>query len=361
MNDQEREKYADQIIRLTRLVIFLLLVLIAAGIGLISTDKNGSTSLSPQATGLEPDSNGLFTEAAREAYRLKLADSISYWQPPIVVPDTISDKISYGKDLIAHTSHYFGPRGSIKPNATNGMDCQNCHLDAGTKTFGNNYGSVFATYPKYRARSGSIENIYKRVNDCFERSLNGLALDTTSQEMQAIKAYINWLGSNVKKGEKAKGAGLRIPKFLDRPADTAKGRIVYSAKCQSCHQVDGQGKMNTEGISFIYPPLWGPKSFNSGAGLYRLSNLAAFAHDNMPQGVSFKLTQLSNEEAWDVAAYINSKPRPTKDISKDWPKLHEKPFDHPFGPYLDGFTELQHKYGPFQPIKDKLKELKKNT
>jgi thiosulfate dehydrogenase len=361
MDKREQEKYAEQILRLMQLIVFLVFVIIGVGIWLVGSYQHQNDPATLLQSTIEPDSNGLFTEAAREAYRLKLADSVKYWQAPEQVPDNLKSQINYGKELIIHTSHYFGPRGRIKPNATNGMDCQNCHLEAGTKTFGNNYASVYATYPKYRARSGSIENIYKRVNDCFERSLNGATLDTTSREMQAIKAYINWLGSNVKKGQKAKGAGLRVPKFLNRAADTLLGRKVYVAKCQSCHQADGQGKMDTEDVSFIYPPLWGSRSFNSGAGLYRLSNLAAFAHDNMPQGVSFKQTQLSDEDAWDVAAFINSKPRPTKDISKDWPKLHEKPFDHPFGPYKDGFSELQHKYGPFQPIKEKWMELKKTS
>lgn len=74
----------------------------------------------------------------------------------------------------------------------------------------------------------------------------------------------------------------------------------------------------------------------------------------MPQGSSHNNTQLTDEEAWDVAAFVNSQPRPKKNISKDWPKINEKPFDHPFGPYLDGFDEKQHKYGPYKAIKDKL-------
>ncbi len=361
MNEKESNNYVEQILRLTRLIIFLVIVLLGIGIWLLFFSKPTSLQVVSEKSNIEADSNGLFTEAAREAYRLKLADSVEYWQMPKDMPADLKSEILYGKELIIHTSQYFGIKGKLNAFATNGMDCQNCHLEAGTKVFGNNYGSVYATYPKYRARSGQIENIYKRVNDCFERSLNGQPLDTASHEMQAIKAYIHWLGSNVKKGEKAIGAGLRIPPFLNRAADTAIGRMVYVAKCQSCHQPNGEGKFNSEGISYIYPPLWGPGSFNTGAGLYRISNLAAFAHDNMPQGASFKQTQLSNAEAWDVAAFINSQPRPVKDISNDWPKMDEKPFDHPFGPYSDGFSEFQHKYGPFQPIKNKLAELKRKS
>jgi len=106
------------------------------------------------------------------------------------------------------------------------------------------------------------------------------------------------------------------------------------------------------GKKFTYPPLWGKNSYNDGAGLYRLSNLAGYIKYNMPLGVTFQNTQLSDEEAWDVAAYINSQIRPHKDLSQDWPKIGDKPFDHPFGPYSDPFSELQHKYGPFKAIKD---------
>ncbi|KXK29115.1 MAG: cytochrome c class I, partial [Bacteroidetes bacterium OLB12] len=117
-----------------------------------------------------------------------------------------------------HTAAYLGPKGSVKA-ISNGLNCQNCHLDAGTKVFGNNYGSVAATYPKFRARSGQEEDIYKRVNDCFERSLNGKPLAVDSKEMQAIKAYIEFLGKDVPKGEKAKGSGFKDLAYLDRAAD----------------------------------------------------------------------------------------------------------------------------------------------
>jgi thiosulfate dehydrogenase len=280
-----------------------------------------------------------------------------------IAPDTSSishdkngDKIRYGRMLIANTAYYLGPEGIIQHNS-NGMNCQNCHLNAGTKLFGNNYSAVASTYPKFRERSGMIENIYKRVNDCFERSLNGFGLDTLSNEMQAIKEYILWLGSDVKRGEKTKGSGLTELAFLDRPADPEKGRIIYIEKCKSCHLENGEGKMNADNISYQYPPLWGNHSYNIGAGLYRLSRFAGYVKSNMPLGASYDNPQLTDEQAWDVAAYVNLQSRPSKDLSKDWPKISGKPVDHPFGPYADSFSEQQHKFGPFGPIA----ELKKKN
>lgn len=260
------------------------------------------------------------------------------------------DRIVYGRDLIAHTAKYFGPKGSVKADATNGMNCQNCHLKAGTQPFGNNYSAVASTYPRYRARSGAEENIYKRVNDCFERSLNGQALDTNGTEMAALVAYIQFLGKDVPKGEKPEGSGLKKLAFLNRPADPVRGKEVYAAQCASCHQTNGQGVLAPDGMEYTYPPMWGAKSYNSGAGLYRLSNFAKYVKYNMPQGVEHAEPVLTNEEAWDLAAFVNSQPRPGKDISQDWPRIAEKPFDHPFGPFADAFTEKEHKYGPFGPI-----------
>ncbi len=279
----------------------------------------------------------------------------SLWQSPDIkhINQGRRTLVEYGKELIVHTAKYFGVKGIIG-TSTNGMNCQNCHLEAGTKAFGNNYGLVASTYPKYRARSGTIENIEKRINDCFERSLNGKPLNSNSREMQAIKAYILFIGSNVSKDNEKNYKGLSMKdnqiKFLDRLASPKKGKLVYEQKCQSCHQPNGEGVWNADKTEFIYPPLWGKNSYNDAAGLYRISNFAKFVKYNMPLGANHENILLSDEEAWDVAAFVNSNPRPHKDNSKDWPKIHEKPFDHPFGPFADPFPENQHKYGPFPPI-----------
>jgi thiosulfate dehydrogenase len=280
-----------------------------------------------------------------------------------IAPDSLDipgtpegDMIRYGRDLIAHTAVYLGPKGKVKA-ITNGMNCQNCHLKAGTKPFGNNYAAVKATYPKFRARSGSVESVEKRVNDCIERSLNGQKLHESSREMKSIVAYILWVGKNVPKDVVPKGTGLWDVKPITRPADPVRGSEVYKTHCERCHGIQGKGVMAETGLEWKYPPLQGDSSYNIGAGLFRLSRFAGYVKANMPFGISYENPVLTDEESWDVAAYINSLPRPTKDISRDWPDISKKPFDHPFGPYADNFTEQQHKYGPFEPIREKLKEI----
>ena len=300
----------------------------------------------------------LFLHYPQEGMPLKsVAASDSIWTAPSLYTDNITAGeeralIIYGEDLIVNTSKYFGPLGTVS-RVSNGMNCQNCHLDAGTRQWGNNYAAVFSTYPKFRQRSGAIENIYKRVNDCFERSLNGKPLDTGSYEMKSIFAYLKWLGKDVPKNHIPTGTGLQPLPYLDRAADPQKGNIVYIKHCQSCHGLNGEGVFNPDGATYLYPPVWGENSYNDGAGLFRVTKFAAFVKNNMPFNLAtHDQPTLTDEEAWDVAAFINTQPRPHFNQSGDWRNLSGKSVDEPFGPYTDSFTPLQHKYGPYQPILD---------
>lgn len=347
-HNPEEDKIRQGLVSVISKLLLIILVLIAGLIAMVvvlfqnnkpqsgNESKTGATSPGPDAK----------------------KDTTVYWTANDL--NTVTDagqkaQLEYGKALIAHTAKYLGPLGSVK-HISNGMNCQNCHLDAGTKIWGNNYGSVASLYPKLRARSGKVENIYKRVNDCFERSLNGKALDSNSKEMQAIATYINFIGSNVEKGKKAAGSGFKDLPFLDRAADPEKGRSLYSTKCQSCHQANGEGVFNADKTEYTYPALLGKNSFNDGAGLFRISNFAKYIKNNMPLGVTYATTQLSDEEAWDLAAFVVSQNRPHLDVPQDWPDITKKPVDHPFGPYADQFSEKQHKYGPFKPIVEEQKK-----
>jgi thiosulfate dehydrogenase len=78
----------------------------------------------------------------------------------------------------------------------------------------------------------------------------------------------------------------------------------------------------------------------------------------MPLGTTFDQPVLSDDEAYDVAGYINSQSRPQKaNLAKDFPNRLQKPVNAPYGPYADCFSEQQHRLGPFAPIRAKLKEL----
>ncbi|RYU91983.1 c-type cytochrome [Mucilaginibacter terrigena] len=267
------------------------------------------------------------------------------------------DAIRYGRELLAHTAKYFGPKGTIAV-ISNGMNCQNCHLDAGKKIFGNNYASFISSYPKRSNRSGRITLPAERITECFERSLAAIKTpDTSGKEIKAMLAYMSWLGQNVKKGQNLFGNATEKLAFMNHAADPVKGKSVFLAKCQKCHGVSGEGLLAADKVTYIYPPLWGKHSYNDGAGMYRLINFAGFVKNNMPYGSTYQNPQLTDEEAWNVSAFVNSQPRPHKDQRMDWNDLKKKPIDFPFGPYLDTFSEKQHKYGPYKPIKEAQKAL----
>jgi thiosulfate dehydrogenase len=149
---------------------------------------------------------------------------------------------------------------------------------------------------------------------------------------------------------------------LDRAADPVHGQALYVSNCATCHAPNGRGirrSLASTDLGYMVPPLWGSDSFNDGAGMARLITAANFLHFNMPHGADYLDPQLTPEQAWDIAAYMVSQPRPHKaDLAKDFPDLLQKPVDAPYGPYADGFSARQHKYGPFAPIRAEIARLR---
>lgn len=326
-------------------VIFVVLVLVLIILYFIITYLNKKPENTPK-----PQANR--HQMLQPVSVLPPIDSGVMWKAPdisVLPPGEKKDLILYGRELVVHTSKYLGPKGSVA-HLSNGMNCQNCHVDAGTVAWGNNFSATASTYPKYRGRSGTVEDLVKRVNDCMERSLNGQVLAKNSKEMRAMLAYMLWVGQDIPKGIKPKGWGIYKLAYLDRAANPETGKILYLQKCSNCHGKNGEGLPNAEGNGYTYPPLWGENSYNIGAGMYRIILLAGYIKANMPFGANYRQPQLSDEEAWDIAAYVNTMDRPYKNLEKDWPKITEKPIDYPFGPYADQFSEKQHKYGPYKPI-----------
>jgi len=269
-----------------------------------------------------------------------------------------------GRDLITATYAYIGPEVAdrAKRFAGNNLACGNCHLQAGTKKFGIPLFGLFGEFPRYSARSGVPMTIEDRLNSCMTRSMNGRALPVGAPEMQAMVAYIKFLSTGVAPGQLLPGMGTGKMPELDRPADPVRGERGYANACLTCHGPNGAGirrSLPTTDLGYMVPPLWGSDSFNDGAGMARLITAANFLHFNMPHGVDYLNPQLSPEHAWDIAAYVISQPRPHKaGLDKDFPDPLEKPVDTPYGPYADGFSEQQHKYGPFAPIRAAIAKLK---
>lgn len=271
--------------------------------------------------------------------------------------DKDAEMIRYGRALVMNTAYYLGPDGIVSKNLGNKMNCTNCHQDGGTKPFALNYFSSHANYPQYRARENKILTLASRVNNCIERPHNGKPLPLDSKEMVAILCYMKWLGKGVPVGEHVNGdaPGLEC-KILDRKADIVKGEAIYKKECQTCHGVNGEGKMRFDNVCYEYPPLWGPKSYQKGSSMHRVMKMAKFVKANMPHlKATWEKPYLTDEEAIDVAAFVNADAihgRPESITKINYEDYYYKALDYDKGPYNDTFSEDQHKFGPYQPIID---------
>jgi thiosulfate dehydrogenase len=308
------------------------------------------------SVGLEVNSGGAEPAAATDE-----------WTVPDIakLPDNAWGRlVREGRELTIATYAHLGPDIADADHrfSGNNMSCQNCHLEAGTKKFGLPFVGVFADFPQYRAREGEVGTLEDRINGCLTRSMNGRALPFDSHEMKAFVAYIKFLSDGRPIGGRTIGRGAGKLAEPDRAANPVAGAKVFTQMCASCHGDTGLGKKAGDNAGYAFPPLAGPDSFNDGAGMARLIIAAEFIHNNMPNGTSFDQPVLSDSDAWDVAAYVESLQRPHKaDLEKDYPVRTEKPVDTDYGPYADGFDPSAHKYGPFGPIRDKLKMLKSAT
>jgi thiosulfate dehydrogenase len=268
---------------------------------------------------------------------------------PATLPDgPRKQEVLYGEALIRRTYALVGPRvaDAAMRFSGNNLACGACHLDSGRQRYALSLIGVADAYPRNMARENAVQTLEQRINGCFERSMNGRALPAGSREMTAMVAYIRFLSDAAP--AHMEGRGAPAVHLLERPADPVRGASVYAARCAVCHGANGAGVRNAENGGYTYPPLWGPDSFNDGAGMHRIITAANFIRANMPFGTTYENPALTEEEAFDVAAYINTQPRPRRaGLERDYPDRSRKPVDAPFPPYADHFSRRQHTFGPW--------------
>ncbi|WP_295749272.1 c-type cytochrome [Undibacterium sp.] len=236
---------------------------------------------------------------------------------PIQMPDDSSlpkaemgEAVQLGRNLVLNTQKF------AKAYVGNGLNCSSCHLNGGTVAGAAPFVGLWGVFPEYRSRTAAMGSLQARINDCFQRSMNGKALPHDSVEMNAMLSYIWWLSKGVPTGMSVNGRGFK-PVKSDQAPDLAHGLKVYAEKCASCHGDKGEGQQLPDG-GYLFPALWGDRSFNIGAGMARLNNAAAFVKANMPLGQG---GTLSDQEAIDVAAFFTTQKRPDyAEKSKDWSK-----------------------------------------
>lgn len=189
-----------------------------------------------------------------------------------------------------YASHYVG----------NKLACGDCHGDSGKAAYAAPMIDMAGLFPMFNKRAGHVITLKDRIDECFVRSENGQPLPPDSPEMLALVAYIDSLSAGQKHGKAFAGRGL--VKLPELKGDPARGKLVYvQAGCATCHGSDGAG------VPPFLPPLWGPGSFNDGAGMDKPGKMAAWVYHNMPQNNPGSLTA---QEAYDVAAYVQKQPRP---------------------------------------------------
>ena len=239
-------------------------------------------------------------------------------EPDFEIPEgPVGAAVELGEHLVKDTQLY------AKGYVGNGLNCSNCHLGGGITPNAMPYVGLPGMFPIYRPRSGRVISLQERINGCFRRSLNGRPLPLDSPEMNAILAYMAWLSQGVPAGVEVEGRGTRKMPPPRHAPDPVRGRALFLDRCSHCHGEDGQGARNADG-SYVFPPLWGDHSFNIGAGMARLNTAAAFVKHNMPFGQG---ESLPDQDAYDIASFFTTQPRPDlPEKEKDWP-LGGKPMD----------------------------------
>ncbi len=220
--------------------------------------------------------------------------------PSTIPNDEFGKMVQLGRNIMFETKKY------APQYVGNALNCVNCHTDGGAMAGSAPLWGAWVSYPAYRSKNKKVNTYEDRLQGCFRFSMNGKMPPLGSDVLVALSAYSYWLAKGLPTGDsKIAGRGYPdIPEPKEAP-DFARGKTVYEASCAICHAADGQGRVVNGSV--VFPPLWGPQSFNWGAGMGSISNAAKFIYANMPYGQSYSLTP---QQAWDVAYFMDGHERP---------------------------------------------------
>jgi thiosulfate dehydrogenase len=207
----------------------------------------------------------------------------------------VGDSIAYGYAIIVQTHRL------MKKYVRADLECADCHIAAGTQPRGGSFVGAYARFPQWNKRAHRVITLQDRVAECFLYSMNGRAPSYSSKAMVAIVSYIAWLSRGTRIGAPQPASDRYVQPLPAREPNIARGAALYLQKCMHCHGVTG------EGLSGTYPPLWGARSFNDGAGMAHIDRMAGFVRYNMPHDAPGTLTL---DQAYDVAAFVLSHRRP---------------------------------------------------
>ena len=254
------------------------------------------------------------------------------FQPP---PDSAIPNDEFGAEIKLGEAIFRDPAAHAQAFVGNDLRCSNCHLDAGRLAGSAPMWAAYVAYPAYRKKNGKVNSFEERLQGCFRYSMNGKVPPLGDKVLVALESYSYFLAKGLPTGEKAPGKGFTEVAKPAMAPDYGRGATVYAKQCAACHGADGAGQKSDGKV--VFPALWGARSYNWGAGMASIKNAAAFIHANMPLGMGGSLTP---QEAWDVAAYVDSQVRPqdprfTGDVAATRTKHHDNAFSM-YGKSVDG-------------------------
>lgn len=272
---------------------------------------------------LTPEPAGTATAPASAPHNAGAAPTAVGFTPPDArqIPDTpMGAVIRRGEQIFLQTAQH------APAFVGNSLNCANCHLDAGRQPHSAPLWGAYPLYPAYRSKTKHVDTFAERLRGCFTYSMNGKAPEPGDEVLVALEAYAYWMAQGAPVGKKLPGAGYGKVPAPAQPPDYARGQTVFAAQCALCHGADGQGQRSGE--VQVFPPLWGARSYNWGAGMHQVDKAATFIQANMPLG---RGGSLSVQDAWDVSTYINSQERPqdprfTQDVATTRAQFHDSPY-----------------------------------
>lgn len=265
--------------------------------------SNNATTPTPPST-IAPttiNKTAVHTQSASNSTAKTPEDAAFTPQPDSAIPDDGFGKmVKLGQEIFYNT-----PEKAVGFTG-NDLKCSNCHLDKGRQPNSAPLWAAYVAYPAFRSKNGHVNSFQERLQGCFRYSMNGKAPDLDSQTLIALESYAYFLAKGLPTGD-AKVAGRGYPQMKAPDSfDFDNGEKVFAANCAVCHGSDGLGQKAANGAT-VFPPLWGPRSFNWGAGMGSINNAAGFIKANMPYS---RGNTLSDKDAWDVAAFMDSHERP---------------------------------------------------
>ena len=221
-------------------------------------------------------------------------------------PESAIPNDDFGKMVRLGENIFQNPQRFAAPYVGNTLSCSNCHIGRGRLAGSAPLWAAYVAYPAYRSKNKHVNTFEERMQGCFKFSMNGKAPPLGSETLVALETYSYFLAKGAPTGADLPGRGYPNLQMPARPFDYARGQKVYEQNCALCHGTDGQGQAAPDGRT-VFPALWGPHSFNWGAGMGNIKNAAAFIKANMPFS---RGGTLSDQQAWDVAAFVDSHERP---------------------------------------------------